>query len=134
MNWTGDHRAFIVETYFKNKNFRYWSHNNPHEIQERPLHSRYVTVWCAISKFYIWGPYFFEDDNGTMTVTSERHCIMLNTFLRAKLNELEYRNNVWFQQDAAASHTSGCSIEIPRKCSRTIDFFVWCYWLARKIA
>ena len=28
------------------------------------------------------------------------------------MNELQYRNNVWFQQDEATSHTSRCSIGI----------------------
>ena len=47
-----------------------------------------------------------------MTVTSEQYCVMLNTFLRAKLNELEYRNNVWFEQGGATLHTSRSSIGI----------------------
>ena len=101
-----DEAHFHLSGTINKQNFRYWSHNNPHEIQEHPLHSPYVTVWCAISKFYIWGPYFFKDDNGTVTVASERYCVMLNTVLRAKVNKLEYRNNVWFQQDGATSHTS----------------------------
>ena len=90
----------------------FWWHNNPHKIQERPLHSPYVTLRRAIPKFHIWGPCFFEDDNITVTVTFEQYCVTLNTFLRAKLNELEYRNNVWFQQDGATSHTSKYSIGI----------------------
>ena len=58
------------------------------------------------------GPHFFKDGNGTVTVPSEGYCVILNTFLTAKLNELEYRYNVWFQQDGATSHTSTCSIGI----------------------
>ena len=48
------------------QNFRYWSEINPCELQERPLHSPHVTVWCALSEFGIWGPYSFENDNGTV--------------------------------------------------------------------
>jgi hypothetical protein len=29
------------------QNFRYWSHNKPRELHQRPLHSPKVTVWCA---------------------------------------------------------------------------------------
>ena len=32
--------------------------------------------------------------------------MLLNTFLRSKLDEIEDRNNVWFQQDGATAHTS----------------------------
>ena len=32
--------------------------------------------------------------------------MLLNTFLRTKLDEIEDRNNVWFQQDGATAHTS----------------------------
>jgi hypothetical protein len=39
--------------------FQYWSHNNPWELHQRPLHSPKVTVWCAILKFGVWGLYFF---------------------------------------------------------------------------
>ncbi len=33
-------------------------------IQEKPLHSPHVTVWCAMSGHTIIGPYFFEDSQG----------------------------------------------------------------------
>ncbi|XP_066969142.1 uncharacterized protein [Macrobrachium rosenbergii] len=39
------------------QNFRYWAEHNPQIIQERPLHSPKLTVWCAISKFGVIGPY-----------------------------------------------------------------------------
>jgi hypothetical protein len=38
------------------QNFRYWSHNNPREFQQLPLHSPKVNVWCAILEFDVWGP------------------------------------------------------------------------------
>jgi hypothetical protein len=40
------------------QNFRYWATDNPRQLQERPLHSECVTVWCGIAKFGIIGPYF----------------------------------------------------------------------------
>ena len=43
-------------------------------------------VAYAVAEFGIWGPYFFEEDNVTVTVNSDRYCEMLETFLRPKLN------------------------------------------------
>jgi hypothetical protein len=36
----------------------------------------------------VWGPYFFEDDDVIVTVTSDRYCAMLENFLRPKLDDL----------------------------------------------
>ena len=47
-----------------------------------------MTVWCAVAEFVIWGPYFFEENNVTVAVYSDRDCEMLETFLRPKLNML----------------------------------------------
>ena len=48
-----DEAHFHLSGTVNKQNFCYWSHNNPHEIQEHPLHSPYVTVLCTISKFHI---------------------------------------------------------------------------------
>ena len=61
---------------------------------------------CVLVEFGIWGPYFFEENNVTVTVNSDRYCEMLETFLRAKLNMFHDMDNVWFQQDGATYHTS----------------------------
>jgi hypothetical protein len=45
-------------------------------------------VWCAIFDFGMWGPYFFEEDDVTATVTSNRYCAMLENFFRSKLDDL----------------------------------------------
>jgi hypothetical protein len=44
------------------QNYRYWAVENPQELHQRPLHSPYVTVWCAVSDFGVLGPYFFEEN------------------------------------------------------------------------
>jgi hypothetical protein len=51
-----------------------------------PLHSPKVTVWCAIFEFGVQGLYFFEEDDVTVTVTSDRYCAMLENLLRPKLD------------------------------------------------
>ena len=56
-----------------------------------------------------------ENDNRTVTVTSERYCLLLKTFLRTKLDEIEDSKNVWFQQNGAKALTSRRSLEILRK-------------------
>ena len=30
-------------------NCRYWANQNPREIQQQPLHSEKVTVWCGVA-------------------------------------------------------------------------------------
>jgi hypothetical protein len=103
MAWHAEHRAFVVEEYICNgdsdethfhlsgtvnkQNFHYWAAENPQELHQRPLHSPRVTVWCAFTEFGMWGPYFFEE-NG-LTVTSNRYCHMIETFLRPKLTLCE---------------------------------------------
>jgi hypothetical protein len=34
-------------------------------------------VWCAIFEFGVWGPYFFEEGDVTVTVTSDRYCALI---------------------------------------------------------
>ncbi|GJQ75098.1 hypothetical protein Trydic_g9709 [Trypoxylus dichotomus] len=51
----------------KQHNFRYWS--NPCTIQELPLHSPRVAVWCAIVEFGVISPYFFKEGDATATAT-----------------------------------------------------------------
>jgi hypothetical protein len=45
-------------------------------------------VWCAIFECGVWGPYFFEKDDVTVMVTSNRYCAMLENFLQHKLDYL----------------------------------------------
>ncbi|XP_039282917.1 uncharacterized protein LOC120351044 [Nilaparvata lugens] len=100
------------------QNFWYWAANNPRQLHERPLNSPKVTVWCAVSQFGVIGPYFFEDDNITITVTSERYVTMLQTFLQPKLEELAEEQDlgeIWFQQDGATAHTVRISMDLLRE-------------------
>ena len=47
---------------------------------KRPLHSPKVTVWCAISSGWIIGPWFFEENEVTVTVNLDRYVNMLQEF------------------------------------------------------
>ena len=112
---SNDEAHFHLCSTVNKQNFPYWAENNPRELHERPLHCPRVTVWCAVAEFGIWGPYFFEEDNVTVTVNSDRYCEMLETFLRPKFNILHKRDNVWFQQDGATTHTSRRAMGILRE-------------------
>lgn len=100
------------------QNFRYWAESNPQIIQEIPLHSPKLTVWCAISQFGVIGPYFFEEDGVTVTVNSERYVAMLQNYLQPRMEEIienEGLGVVWFQQDGATPHTARISLNILRQ-------------------
>ena len=110
-----DEAIFSLNGSVNKQNCRYWAPTNPHQLQERPLHSPQVVVWCAISAQAIIGPYFFEDDDGvSVTMNAERYN-MLETFL---LPEMRRRNwnmaTAWFQQDGATAHTARLSMNTLR--------------------
>ena len=71
---------------------------NPRELHEKPLHCERVTVWYAISKSAIIGPYFFKEDERAVTVTTALYREMLSSFLFPKLDKITL-GDVWFQQD-----------------------------------
>ena len=63
------------------------------------------------------GPYFFEEEGSTVTITLDHYCEMLKRFLRPKIIRLLADHNpddVWFQQDGATSHSSRRSLGILR--------------------
>jgi len=93
------------------QNMRYWSGVNPREIHQRPLHSDRVTVWCAISRIGIIGPYFVDEDDRAVTVNSERYVAMIQEFFAPALKELN-AELVWFQQDGATAHTARKSMAV----------------------
>lgn len=99
------------------QNCRYWAAENPRELHQRPLHSEKVTVWCAVSRLGVIGPYFFEDAQGAIvTVNSERYIAMLENFFIPEFRRrgIDTRN-VWFQQDGATAHTARASMEVVRR-------------------
>ena len=77
---------FSDEAYFhltgcvNKQNMRYWSEMNPKELHQRPLHSDSVTVWCAVSRMGIIGPYFFEENGRAVTVNSVRYLTVIEEF------------------------------------------------------
>ena len=75
---------FSDETHFhfighvNKQDMRYWEPNQPYEHILPPLSKKKVTVWCAIGKGGIVGPFFFEDNDGNPgTVNSKRYIEIL---------------------------------------------------------
>ena len=58
-----------------------------------------MTVWSAAANFDVLGPYFFEEEEDkAVSVTSARPVLMLQNFLKPKLQEILGVNaTVWFQ-------------------------------------
>jgi len=76
---------FHISGTVNKQHFRYWAAENPLKIHQWPLYSPKVTVWCALYTVGIVGPYFFEEDGVTVTVTFNRYCEMLENFYAQKL-------------------------------------------------
>jgi len=101
-----DEAHFYLSGTVNKQNFRYWAENNLYDLHQRPVHSPRVTVWCAVSRLGVVGPYFFKEGGETVTVTSNRYCKMLENFLRPRLEEFDDSEDFWFQQDGATAHTA----------------------------
>ena len=54
-----DKAHFHLSGFVNRQNFRYRAEANPRQHHEWPLHSLWVTVWCAVADFGNIGPYFF---------------------------------------------------------------------------
>ena len=58
-------------------------------------------MWCPIMHGRVIGLYYFENEGVTETVNGESYRNMLNTFLAPVVEQLDNRNELWFQQDGA---------------------------------
>lgn len=79
------------------QNYHFWASEQLNLSYKTPLHSAKVTVWCGVISTGILGPYKFEENYVTVTVTSERFVAMLNNFLLAELQRLGVHDHrLWF--------------------------------------
>jgi len=100
-----DEAHFDLSGNINKQNCRIWSASNPQTLHETELHPLRVTVWCAVSSRCIVGPYFFEENGHTVTVTGDRYLSMLREFFYPEIRRMKISfNSVWFQQDGVAPH------------------------------
>ena len=112
--------------YVNKQNCRFWSEDQPEELQKLSMHSEKVTVWCGLWAGGITGSYFFKD--------------------AAKVQHLDL-HDMWLQQDGATCHTARVTMDLlrgefaehfisrsgpvnwqPRSCDLTpLDYFLWGY-------
>jgi hypothetical protein len=129
-----DEAHFHLSGSVNKQNMRYWSPVNPKELNEMPLHSPKVMVWCGVGAFGIVGPYFFENDNEeTVTVNSEHYVTMLEGFVEPQLQWLGIDPTALHcQQDGATAHTARNNMAVVREMFGTvISHFGNIAWPAR---
>ena len=140
-----DEAHFQLGGYVNKQNCRIWGTENPQVIQQLPMHSPRVTVWCGFWVGGVIGPYFFENDAGNaVTVNGVRYRDMITNFLWKELNGMDLED-IFFQQDGATCHTAAETMQLlqtkfhgrvisrhgdvnwpPRSCDLTpLDFFLW---------
>ena len=56
-----DEAHFWLNGYVKKQNCRFWSENQPEELEKPPMHPEKVTVWCGLWAGGNIGPYFFTN-------------------------------------------------------------------------
>ena len=132
---TSDEAHFHLSGFVNKQNFRYWSDENPQQLVQQPLHSKRVTVWCAVGSVGVIGPYFFEEGDTAAAINSDRYVKMLVKFLQPKLIDLGLMTsgNLWFQQDGATAHTARKSMDVLRQMfpSRLLSLRGDIQWPAR---
>ncbi|GBO04915.1 hypothetical protein AVEN_80951-1 [Araneus ventricosus] len=103
-----DEANFCLNEHVITHKCRIWAVENPHAIQEQPLHPDKDTVWCGFTAIFIIGPYSFEEitANGiqTCSVTGQRYRDMLKDFVIPQLQQRECLQDIIFMQDGATPH------------------------------
>ena len=95
-----DECIFRLNGHVNKQNVRIWAQERPSQVNEAPLHSPGVMVWCGISKTKIIGPFFFNDEN----VTGSSYKNMLSTYAFPRFQRLD--DDYIFMQDGASPHFS----------------------------
>jgi hypothetical protein len=97
-----DEAVFYLNGLVNKHNIRYWSETNPNITIETVMNSPKINVWCAMSKYRLIGPFYFQED----TVHGKNYLAMLQDFLIPEIRKLHKVRSVIFQQDGAPAHFS----------------------------
>ncbi len=71
-----DETRFYLSGYINAQNFRTWSATNLYQFTESPLHPQKISVFCAMSRKEIVGPFFF-----TTTLNLDRYVDSMLNFI-----------------------------------------------------
>lgn len=88
-----DEAYFYLHPEVNKQNNRRWLPSKPTDKIERPLHGEKVLVWCAISRDYIYGPYFFDEN-----VNQQNYLNMLKNFFGKDMSLLVITKNTIFSK------------------------------------
>ena len=102
-----DESHFHLSGYINRQNNRLWASEKPTEVNQRPLHPKYTTVWAALSLDGIEHFQFVRDQKVTGAVYRQ----ILDEFIR-KMIENGKTTTHWLQQDGARAHTTRENLEI----------------------
>ena len=94
-----DEAKFGLDTIVNRHNCVIWGYENPKAYFEKPLKADGITVWAAMFRDQLIGPYFFES-----TVTQVSYLSMLKDFFIPSLRKSRRLRKTYFQQDGAPPH------------------------------
>ena len=124
-----DEAHFHLNGHVNSQNARYWADENPNATIETPQTKEKVTVWLGIGYHGVFGPYFFEDQDGEReTVKTTNYLQMLKKKFVPAIKRKNVLKKCWFQQDGAPPHCSNEAMEWlkgtfgSRLISRNADF------------
>ena len=91
-----DEATFHISGRVNRHNCRIWGEENPHELYEHERDSPKVTVWCAMARNRLYGPFFFDE----RTVNGQSYLRMLQNVFVPELQQVRgLLRRVIFQQD-----------------------------------
>ena len=93
-----DECIFRINGHVNKQNVRISAKEKPNQVNQAPLNSPGVMVWCAIANTKIIGPFFFENEN--VTGASYRNMLIQYAFPRFS----SLREDYIFMQDGASPH------------------------------
>jgi hypothetical protein len=91
-----DKGTFHLSRKVNRHNIRIWGSEKPVAVVEMECDSPKVTMFCAVSRRRVFGPFFFADKS----VMGQVYLKMLQNWLMPQLAEEEFI----FQQDGASPH------------------------------
>ncbi len=78
-----------------------------------------------VASFGIIVPYFFEENNKTVRVNTERLVNIIENFVIPKLKKMKNCSFLWFQQDGAIPHTAKKTMAVLKRAFRNRIIFIY---------